>query len=603
MQRCGAWTATAGAVTTIAAVLYPAVGTPDRSPRSGAAGRPGDDVDEDAQRLTRRGFLAGTIAAALAACSDGDDDGDDAATPSSPPPTGSTDAPTTTSTTPPSTAATTTTVPVVTSDPFTLGVASGDPLPDAVVLWTRLLPAEPLPTTDVDVEWEVAIDAELTDVVASGSAVAVAALGHSVHVDVTGLEPDTEYHYRFSVAGFATPAARTRTFAAPGTTPARFRFAFSSCQNWEQGYYAAYRDLVEQGDLDAFLFLGDYIYENPAGGATDPRARTTGQAFECATIEQYRERYAVYKADPLLQAAHALVPWIITWDDHEVDNDYAGVNGENDQVLDAFLARRVAGYQVWYEHMPVRLDPPSGADYEIYRAFAHGDLLRFHVLDTRQHRADQQHDAPFVEALGDAVQVRNDVLAGSTEQTMLGAAQREWLFDGVAASTAIWDVIAQQVFMFGGNAVVGADPPVVVVDTWDGYDGERRVVLDALGASADNLVVLTGDFHAAVVADLRVDPYDLSLPVVGAEFMASSISSAFFDDNETVASLVDAALTANPQIRWFDSRRGYTVCEVTPDRWRATYRAVADQFEEASPVAPVSTWEVAAGTPGAVQVS
>ena len=151
-----------------------------------------------------------------------------------------------------------------------------------------------------------------------------------------------------------------------------------------------------------------------------------------------------------------------------------------------------------------------------------------------------------MEALGDVVQVRDDVLAASAEQTMLGAAQREWLLDGVAASTAIWDVIAQQVFMFGGNAVVGADPPVVVVDTWDGYDGERRVVLDAVGASADNLVVLTGDFHAAVVADLRVDPYDLSLPVVGAEFMASSISSAFFDDDETVASLVNGAFDREP---------------------------------------------------------
>ncbi len=297
------------------------------------------------------------------------------------------------------------------------------------------------------------------------------------------------------------------------------------------------------------------------------------------------------------------MPWVVTWDDHEVDNDYAGASSDLDVAPDAFLARRAAGYQVWYEHMPVRLDPPTGPDFDIYRSFAHGDLVRFHVLDTRQYRADQQREEPFVEALGDVVQVRDDVLAASAEQTMLGAHQREWLLDGVAASTAIWDVIAQQVFMFGGNAVVGADPPVVVVDTWDGYDGERRVVLDAVGASADNLVVLTGDFHAAVVADLRVDPYDLSLPVVGAEFMASSISSSFFDDDETVASLVNGASTANPQIKWFDSRRGYTVCEVTPEHWRATYRAVADQFDAASAVAPLSTWEIAAGTPGAVQVS
>ncbi|HEX4982072.1 MAG TPA: alkaline phosphatase D family protein [Ilumatobacteraceae bacterium] len=563
-------------------------------------------MDEDARRLSRRGFLAGTIAAALAACSDSDDG---AATRSSPTPTQGTDAARTTESVPASTAAptttaaaTTTTVPVVTSDPFTLGVASGDPLADAVVLWTRLLPADPLPAVDVEVEWDVATDAELTDVVATGSAVAVAALGHSVHIDVTGLEPETVYHYRFRVAGFETPAARTRTFAAPGTTPGRFRFAFSSCQNWEQGYYAAYRDVVEQGDLDAFVFLGDYIYENASGTPVDPRARTTGQDFECRTVEEYRERYALYKRDPLLQAAHALVPWIITWDDHEVDNNYAGGNGEVDEP-DAFLARRAAGYQVWYEHMPVRLDPPSGPDYDIYRSFAHGDLVRFHVLDTRQHRADQQQRAPFVEALGDAVQVRDEVLAASAEQTMLGADQLEWLLDGVAASTAIWDVIAQQVFMFGGNAVFGADPPVIVVDTWDGYDGERRTVLDGAGATADNLVVLTGDFHSAVVADLRVDPFDLSLPVVGTELMASSISSAFFDADPTVASLVDTALASNPQIKWFDSRRGYTVCEVTPDRWLVTYRAVADGLEEASSVEPASTWEVVAGTPGAVQQS
>jgi phosphodiesterase/alkaline phosphatase D-like protein len=177
------------------------------------------------------------------------------------------------------------------------------------------------------------------------------------------------------------------------------------------------------------------------------------------------------------------------------------------------------------------------------------------------------------------------------------------LIESVEASTAVWDVLAQQVFMFGGNAVAGAQPPVVVVDTWDGYAGERRVVLDELGTTADNLVVLTGDFHSAAVAELRADPFDPSLPVVGAEFMASSISSSFFDDDETVESLVTGALSANPQLLWFDARRGYTVCEVTPERWLATYRAVADQFDETSPVSTVSAWEVRAGVPGVVQVS
>jgi alkaline phosphatase D len=553
-------------------------------------------VDNDHwPRLTRRGFLAGTIAAALAACSS--DSGSGAPS--------STGGATTDATTSGSTieATTPTTVPAVQSDPFTLGVASGDPLADSVILWTRLLPTEPLPDTDIDVTWEIARDAEFTDIVGSGTAPAIAALGHSVHVDASGLDPDQDYYYRFGLGEYTTPAARTHTFAEPGTTPDRFRFAFSSCQNWEQGQYAAYRDLVDEGDIDAFVFLGDYIYEYGSGAYADPRGRTTGQDFECVSLEQYRERYSLYHSDPLLQAAHALVPWIITWDDHEVANDYAGDSSEQDDDPETFRARRAAAYQAWYEHMPVRLDAPDGPDYEIYRSFAHGDLLRFHVLDTRQYRSDQQRGEPFVATLGDAVQVRDEVLANDPDHTMLGTAQREWLIDAVASSTAVWDVLAQQVFMFGGNAIAGAVPPVVVVDTWDGYAGDRRIVLDAVGAAADNLIVLTGDFHSAAVAELRSDPFDPTLPVVGTEFMASSISSSFFDDDQAVEDLVTSALTANPHLLWFDAQRGYTVCEVTPDRWLATFRAVADQFDESSPVSPISSWEVRAGTPGVVRVT
>jgi alkaline phosphatase D len=552
-------------------------------------------------RLTRRGFLAATVAAALAACSDDADDG--ASTPSTTGGPTSTGAATTTPATTQPAATTTVATSSITSDPFTLGVASGDPLADSVILWTRLLPTDALPDDDVEVAWEIALDPDLAEVVGSGTARAVAALGHSVHVDASGLEPDTEYWYRFTVGDYATTPARTRTFAAPGTMPERFRFAFSSCQNWEQGQYAAYRDLVEQGDVDAFLWLGDYIYEYASGGYADDRGRTTGQDFECETVEQYRERYALYHSDPLLQGAHALVPWIITWDDHEVDNDYAGDISEGDDDPATFRERRANAYQAWYEHMPVRLDPPDGPDYDIYRSVAHGDLVRFHVLDTRQYRSDQQRGEPFVEQLGEAVQVRDETLANDPGHTMLGDAQRSWLIDGVTESAAVWDVLAQQVFMFGGNAVVGASPPVVVVDTWDGYAGDRRTVLDALGAAADNLIVLTGDFHSAAVAELRADPFDTALPVVGAEFMASSISSSFFDDDATVEGLVTGALAANPQLKWFDSQRGYTVCEITPERWVATYRAVADQFDEASPVAEISSWEVVAGTPGVNQLT
>jgi alkaline phosphatase D len=557
-------------------------------------------------RLSRRGFLAATVAAAaLAACTD-DGDGEDTEGSSAPSSTGPDETTVeSTSTVPATTTPATTTPSPVTSDPFTLGVASGDPLPDSVILWTRLLPADDgaLGTVDIDVEWEVAADDSFDEIVASGSEPAIAALAHSVHVDVQGLQPDTGYAYRFRVGEFVSEPARTRTFAAPGSVPDQFRFAVSSCQNWEQGFYAAYRDVVEQDALDAFVFLGDYIYEYASGGYADDRGRTTGQDFEAVTLDQYRQRYALYKTDPLLQGAHAQVPWIITWDDHEVENDYAGASSENDTEVDEFLERRAAAYQAWYEHMPVRLDPPTGPDYVIYRSFGHGDLVRFHVLDTRQYRSDQQRGEPFVEALGDAVQVRDDAVAFSPDHTMLGEAQRDWLIDEVAASDAVWDVLAQQVFMFGGNAIPDSDPPVVVVDTWDGYAGERQVLLETIAPEADNLVVLTGDFHSAAVGDLRSDPFDPSLPVVGTEFMATSISSSFFDDDEAVESLVSTALAANPQIKQFDTHRGYTLCEVTPTTWRATYRVVADQFDEDSTVDTLSTWEVAAGTPGAVLVS
>ena len=558
-------------------------------------------------RLTRRGFLAGTIGAALAACT-GDDDTSSTGTASGespasgstgPPPTASTPASSTTSTSATS-STTTTTTPIVTVDPFTLGVAAGDPLPDSLILWTRLLPAVPLDASDVDVEWEVASDAEFDDIVASGTASAVAALGHSVHVDAGGLEPATQYHYRFRVAGFESTPGRAQTFAAPGTMPERFRFAFSSCQNWEHGFYAAYRDLVEQDPVDAFVFLGDYIYENASGGGI---GRSTGQDFECETLDHYRQRYALYHSDPLLQAAHARVPWIITWDDHEVDNNYASAISEQDAPRELFLARRAAAYQAWYEHMPVRLEPPTGADYDIYRSFAHGDLLRFHVLDTRQYRSDQQRREPFIESLGANVQVRDEVLAASPAQSMLGEVQRNWLIDEVTNSTAVWDVIAQQVFMSGAGLVGGADPPVILPDTWDGYAAERKLLVEAIGPVVDNLVVLTGDFHSAAVADLRADPFDVSTPAVGSELMASSISSNFFDSDATVEALASQALAANPQLRWFDTRRGYTVCDVTPDGWQVAFRAVVDQLDETSAVDVVSTWEIAAGTPGPTRVS
>ena len=251
--------------------------------------------------------------------------------------------------------------PVVT-DPFTIGVSSGDPLADSVILWTRLVPADPLPAEDVDVEWEVATDPDMQDVVASGVGTAPAALGHSVHVDVRGLEPDTEYHYRFRAADFETEPARTRTFASPGTTPERFRFAFSSCQNWEQGYYTAYRDLIEQEDVDAFVFLGDYIYEYASGGYADPRGRADRAGLR---VRDGRSVPGALRAVPLRSAAAGRARGTCR-------GSSRGTTTRSTTTMPAPRARATmpstrsspAGppaYQVWYEHMPVRLDPPDGA--------------------------------------------------------------------------------------------------------------------------------------------------------------------------------------------------------------------------------------------------
>ncbi len=561
--------------------------------------------------MNRRSFLAASVAAAIAAAC-GDDDTDIA---TSGQPSDTDGAPGDSTTSGPEASSSTfapptsgTRAPDLAGDPFTLGVASGDPTADSVILWTRLA-VDPQADgggmgidDDIEVAYAVATDEAMADIVDEGTATAIAALGHSVHLDASGLEPDTTYYYRFELAAFESQVGRTRTLAEAGSVPDALRFAFSSCQNWEAGEYAAYRHMVETDDIDLMIFLGDYIYEYATGGYAEDGATRQVQDFETENLEQYRQRYALYKSDEHLQAAHAWVPWIVTWDDHEVDNDYASAVSEQGDAEAAFLERRAAAYQAWYEHMPVRLDPPDGPDYPIYRAASHGDLVNFHVLDTRQYRADQQTSEPFLEAVGAALQERNDALAFLPEQTMLGDEQEEWLLDSTQSSSAVWDVLAQQVFMFGANILAGTAPPIVVVDTWDGYAGARQRLVEEVAGAVDNLVVLSGDFHSAAVGDLRADPFDTSLPVVGSEFMAGPISSSFFDDDDTIAGLVEGVLAGNEQIKKFDPRRGYMHCTVTPERWTTEIRVVTDHFDPESPVETASRWEITAGTPGAVEV-
>lgn len=535
--------------------------------------------------LSRRAFLPSTIAAALAACGSNEVAApaptvsptatpDPTAAPTPAPPT-----PTPTATPAPDPTATPTPVDLAV-DPFTLGVASGDPTPDAVILWTRLA-IEPLtggamPDERFDVGWEVATDATFANVVASGSAAAVPDLAHSVHVDATGLDPDTWYSYRFVLGQYVSTAGRTRTVPAPDSSPARLRIGVSSCQHWETGHYAAHDHLADE-DLDLFIFLGDYIYENgprddlfesPTG---TQRRHTSGEILD---LDAYRNRYGLYRTDAQLQRHHASRPWFITWDDHEVENNYAGALPNNATSSREFLVRRAEAYQAWYEHMPVRLDAPDGPDYQIHRDLVWGDLAHIFLLDGRQYRDKQPTDGAQLDVPGlDGLPFRTlGPTALDPDHRMLGLDQQRWMTNDVSTSTRTWKVLGQQVFMHGLTLIPGS--AMTLTDSWDGYFANRQEILQGfVDAGVEDLVVLTGDFHSFTVGDVRPDPYDLEGPVVASEFMAGPISSTFPTRRDGVAPLVKAF---NPQIKLFEPRNGYGVCEFTPNGCTMQYRVLDD---------------------------
>jgi alkaline phosphatase D len=455
---------------------------------------------------------------------------------------------------------------------FTLGVGSGDPGEDSVVLWTRLAP-DPLNgggmgQGTVEVTWEVATDPQMRNIVRVGDAVAHARNGHSVFANVDGLRSDTWYYYQFNYAGQKSRIGRTRTFPAAGPTPAAMRFALVSCQDYEAGFYAAYRDISRQ-QLDFVVHVGDYIYEGAADPTKPADRRHTGN--EITSVEDYRNRYALYRLDPDLQYAHAAFPFITTWDDHEVDNDYAGLNPEDGQTAQEFFERRSNAYQVYLETMPLRpkVHEKRGT-VNLYRSLRFGNLAEFFVLDGRQERTDQ----PCGEGL-QILQTCPEILDPSA--TMLGSEQEKWLFRNLTNSRAIWNVLAQQVMMMRWDlgALLGPNPPLNVfnVDAWDGYQVARdRLMAFLADRHIDNTVVLTGDIHSSWAADLKSDFTNPSSPTVGAEFVCSSISSSFGDANDLV---LRATLPSNPHVRFFDGlHRGYVLCTVTPDTWRTDYRAV-----------------------------
>lgn len=485
--------------------------------------------------------------------------------------------------------------PRLSGQPFTLGVASGYPLPGGVVLWTRLAPSPSLPgggmpREPVPVDWEIADDEGMSRVVRRGTTAATPEWAHSVHVEVEGLEPARWYWYRFRAAGEVSPIGRTRTAPAASTALDRLRFAFASCQHWEQGYFNAYRQMLAD-DLDLIVFLGDYIYES---STIRSRVRQHGIP-ESITLDDYRTRYALYRSDPDLRAAHAACPWIVTWDDHEVSNDYADDRSEQLHPREWFLRRRAAAYRAYYEHMPLRRQMvPLGPHARIYHRVAFGDLVQFHLLDDRQYRTHQPCAPPGRggSMVGDCPE-RADPRA-----TLLGDTQERWLQDGLDRSRAVWNVLGQQTLMAQVDRKPGPEREFWT-DGWDGYPAARRRLLEYLGQrKPGNPVVIGGDVHSFWVTDLKPDADDARSPVVATELVGTSITTQF----GRTQSQLDAVLPENPHVKFANgAQRGYVRLEVTRDRLRADLRAMRTVTQPTSDADTLAAFVVETGRPGAVR--
>ena len=479
--------------------------------------------------------------------------------------------------------------------PFTLGVASGDPAQDGFVAWTRLAP-DPIrgggmPSRPVPVRWEVAADDTFRRLVKRGEALALPELAHSVHVEVSGLSAAREYFYRFVAGGDVSPIGRAVTAPALGASNSDLRFAFVSCQHYEHGYYTAFRHLT--GDnVDLVVHLGDYIYEYGIAKDAIPAIRRH-DGDEIISLAQYRSRYTLYKSDADLQSAHASAPFIVTWDDHEVQNNYANAISMSNAPTEQFLARRAAAYQAYYEHLPLRRSAmPSGNAMNLYRRVPYGSLAMFSVLDERQYRSDQP--------CGDGRKPRC-AEALDPSRTMLGKEQESWLLDGLANSKAWWNFLANQVVM-GDNMIRRPEETedTYPLDTWNGYVAERQRILDFLATRrASNPVVLTGDIHVSIAMDLRADWATRSAPNVAVELVGTSISSG--GDGQQMNDWGRWTLSHNPHMKHFDGRRGYVRVNVSRERLTADYRVVPLVTLPGGPVETAISFVVENGRPTLVR--
>jgi len=471
-------------------------------------------------------------------------------------------------------------------NPFTLGVASGEPLPDGVVLWTRLA-TRPLEigagmgSAPVEVRWEIAEDEGLKHSAGKGRTMAVAEAGHSVHIEVAGLKPGRDYWYRFMAGGHASPVGRTRTAPALGAKVDRLRLAYSSCQKYSAGFYEAHAGIADEHP-DLVLFLGDYIYEEAQQPGKGVRPHPVEEPVD---IAGYRHRYAWYKADPNLQASHAVAPWMVIWDDHEVANDYGDDQDRSNPDPAVFLKRRAAGYQAFYENMPLRrAQVPVGPQMLLYRSMAWGDLAGFQFLDTRQYRNHRTCDA-----ISDGKRIPMDCPERlDPSRSLLGDKQEAWLRGQFAATKAKWNVLAQQYLMEQFMTAIGK----VGNDGWDGYPATRQRVLQAWQDNrVSNPVVLGGDIHCFFAGDLAAKPGGKP---VASEFVGGSIASL-----GRVNTDIRALVAGNPDLKFGDGEtRGYGRVEITPKACEVTFRGVENALVADSKVRDLAKFVVEDGQAG-----
>ncbi|MCM8537252.1 MAG: alkaline phosphatase D family protein [Lentisphaeraceae bacterium] len=480
-------------------------------------------------------------------------------------------------------------------NPFSLGVASGDPNHEGMVLWTKLAP-KPLqldygmpPDVVSEVKWEVATDESMSSIVQSGFETANPHLGHSIHVETTGLKPDHWYFYRFHCGDFISPIGRTRTMPKEGAKADKLRFAVTSCQNYEQGLYTAYEQMLTD-DVDLVFHLGDYIYEY---AAKENRVRKhLGKEIE--TLAEYRRRYAQYRSDPLLQKMHAACPWIVTWDDHEFDNNWANDVSEKANVDKAsFMKRRATAFQTYYEMMPLRkTSVPQGPNLQLYRQINFGSLASFYVLDTRQYRTNQPN--------GDGKKALNSQ-ARNPQNTLLGKDQKAWMYKSLSDSSSTWNVLAQQVMMGTVNTQRNKNKSAVYsMDQWPGCVTERNKIVEFMSNhKVSNPVVLTGDIHCNWANELRMDDLKPEGKIVATEFVATSLSSGGNKgQGQSTASIYKAN---NPCVKFYNEERGYILCELTDKVWTSHYKVVDDVLKPGGKTSTRASYKVLSGNPKVIK--